>query len=257
MDPYLEAHWGDIHTRLVTYAADQLQLQLPPDLFARVEEYLAVEMEEDGKGRGYYPDVRVSQQQGDGAAGPTPQPSSAVAIAEPVIIALPSEPPTLRSIRIYDRNNRVFTAVEILSPANKIGEAGRKAYRRRQHDFLDGGVSLVEIDLIRDGGHVLYPPEAYLPADCRGPYRISVVRSWQPFQAEVYRVPLRQRLPAIRIPLRPTDADVALDLQPLIDHCYENGRYEWEINYRVDPVPPLQGDDAAWANQLLRGKGKR
>ena len=38
MDPYLEAHWGDIHQRIVLYAADQLQGQLPSDLRARVEE---------------------------------------------------------------------------------------------------------------------------------------------------------------------------------------------------------------------------
>ncbi|MBY0523528.1 MAG: DUF4058 family protein [Gemmataceae bacterium] len=28
MDPYLESHWGDVHTKLVTYSGDQLQPQL-------------------------------------------------------------------------------------------------------------------------------------------------------------------------------------------------------------------------------------
>ena len=37
MDPYLERFWGDVHSRLVTYACDQIQERLPVDLIA--EEY--------------------------------------------------------------------------------------------------------------------------------------------------------------------------------------------------------------------------
>ena len=35
MNPWLEAHWGDVHTSLTTYACDQLQPQLPAGLRAR------------------------------------------------------------------------------------------------------------------------------------------------------------------------------------------------------------------------------
>jgi hypothetical protein len=45
MDPYLEESWGDVHHRLITYAADQLQTTLPKDLRARVEERVFVESE--------------------------------------------------------------------------------------------------------------------------------------------------------------------------------------------------------------------
>src|SRR5438105_10217308 len=38
MDPYLEAHWRDIHAGLVIYARDALQGVLPGSLRARVEE---------------------------------------------------------------------------------------------------------------------------------------------------------------------------------------------------------------------------
>jgi hypothetical protein len=224
-------------------------------LIARVEEYLAVESEEE-KARGYYPDVRVTEHQPDNGAGIGAQ-LSAVAVAEPVIIALGTEPQTLHSLRIYDRNNRVITAIELLSPANKVGEPGRKAYRKKQQDFIVAGVSLVEIDLIRDGSYVLLPAELKLPPDCRGPYRLSVFRAAQPGQAEVYRVSLRARLPAIKIPLRPTDADVVLDLQPLLDRCYDNGRYERDIDYRAEPIPPLAGDDSMWADALLKDKKHR
>jgi hypothetical protein len=258
MDPYLEAHWGDVHTSLVTYARDQLQAKLPDDLVARAEEYLAVEVEDEEKPRSYYPDIRVSQEPGIGpAAEQSGAPPAGIAVADPVIVPLTDDPPTLHSLRIYDRGRRVITAIEMLSPANKIGLAGRKAYRRKQRDLIEGGVSLVEIDLCRDGDYVLYPPEWRLPADCRGPYRISVVRAGQTDQAEVYRASLRSPLPTIRVPLRQSDADVALDLQSLLAQCYENGRYARSIDYRLEPVPPLQDEDRTWANGLLTEKKLR
>ncbi|MBI2190795.1 MAG: DUF4058 family protein [Planctomycetes bacterium] len=32
MNPCLEMHWGDLHTRLILYACDQIKGQLPPGL---------------------------------------------------------------------------------------------------------------------------------------------------------------------------------------------------------------------------------
>ena len=34
MNPYLEQHWRDVHARLITYASDAIQAQLPPGLRA-------------------------------------------------------------------------------------------------------------------------------------------------------------------------------------------------------------------------------
>jgi len=48
-----------------------------------------------------------------------------------------------------------------------------------------------------------------------------------------------------------------LDLQGLIDQCYRNGGYDEDIDYKAEPVPPLDPDDARWADALLRKKGKR
>jgi hypothetical protein len=58
----------------------------------------------------------------------------------------------------------------------------------------------------------------------------------------------------IPIPLRPSDRDVVLQIQPLIDDCYRDGRYQ-RINYRLEPVPRLGEGDARWTDQLLREKG--
>jgi hypothetical protein len=180
-------------------------------------------------------------------------------VAKPLVLPLTLQPQTQRSLRIIDTRSgrRVVTAVEILSPANKVGERGRAAYREKQEELLRAEVNLVEIDLLREGGHIVAAPWQLLPPDYAGPYRISVVRACRPDQVEVYRVPLRERLPAIGIPLRASDPDAALDLQDLIDRSYANGGYDGYIDYRVDPQPPLQGDDAIWADQLLRQQGRR
>jgi hypothetical protein len=58
MDPYLEPHWLDVHTKLVAYAADDLNAQMPDALFARTEERVAVESGADEPHR-LAPDVRV------------------------------------------------------------------------------------------------------------------------------------------------------------------------------------------------------
>jgi hypothetical protein len=179
-------------------------------------------------------------------------------VAEPLIVPMDLERETQRSIRIIDTRsgNRVVTAIEILSLSNKLAETGRDNYRKKQRDMLDARVSLVQIDLLREGNYVLAVPAYCIPETYRAPYRICVVRAAKPDQAEVYRVSLRESLPTIRIPLRESDPDVHLNLQALIAQAYANGGYE-EIDYSRDPVPPLRGADASWADALLREKGLR
>ncbi len=265
MDPYLEARWGDVHTSLMTYARDQLQRQMPRDLRVRVEEHVTVQIGGTGNGHpaqryGLYPDVRVVEHPTGAAAQPVaPTPEGGVALVEPLLVPLALETETQRSIQIIDTRsgNRVVTAIEFLSPTNKSDAAGRAAYRQKQAELRQAKVNLVEIDLLREGPYILTAPPHVVPLPYLVPYRICVFRGSRPHLAEVYRVPLRERLPAIRIPLRETDADARLDLQDLIDKAYENGGYDTEIDYRVDPFPPLQGDDAVWADALLREKGRR
>ena len=67
----------------------------------------------------------------------------------------------------------------------------------------------------------------------------------------MYRVPLRKRLPIIRVPLRPGDSDAKLDLQSLINAAYENGGYD-DTDYRLEPEPPFLPEDAEWAAALLK-----
>ncbi len=119
-----------------------------------------------------------------------------------------------------------------------------------------GRVNLVEIDLLRKGSWTVLVGSNLLPESLRTPYRICVWRQWRPMVLEFYHAPLRERLPAIRVPLRESDHDVVLDIQALIDGSYLHGRYE-RTNYNPDPDPPWKGDYAEWADAILREKGLR
>ena len=247
VDPYLEQHWGDIHTSLMVYIRDQITDQLPSDLQARVEESVCVDVDESS--RWVYPDVTVVERL------ETQSSTVAVAnaiIAEPTIIPLPSEQPTQRHIAIVDLNsgNRVVTAIELLSPANKQGEAGRSDYRRKQREYIEAGVNLVEIDFIRSGTFIVAAPEGRIPWDMRTPYIVCIRRAYRPEQAEIISITLDQQVPNFRIPLRRADADIVLQLQPLLDECYRRGRYT-SIDYSQPPRPKLDDKSATWANGLI------
>jgi hypothetical protein len=252
VDPYLEQYWGDIHTRLMVYLSDQIDEQLPGDLQARVEESVSVDLDESS--RWVYPDVNVVEPR-DVELNPAPAAIALATVAEPCIIPLLDEQITERRIEIVDlkSGNRVVTAIELLSPVNKNEEKGRQGYRRKQLDYIQGCVNLVEIDLIRSGEFVLAAPEFRIPRDQRSPYLVCVRRANCPNQAEIIHIPLDQPVPNFRIPLRATDPDVVVQLQPLLEDCYRRGRYG-SIDYSKPPRPNLDTSDWDWALKLLKNR---
>src|SRR5262245_53803447 len=92
MDPYLEAHWRDVHARLIIYASDALQVLLPRGLRARVEESVLLETPEGISGHPLFPDVRVVEYASTRVT--TAPPESATAAAETILLDLDIEPVT-------------------------------------------------------------------------------------------------------------------------------------------------------------------
>ncbi len=256
MDPYLESHWRDVHASLTIYIRDALQDALPRELRARVEERIVLETPE-GWSNPLFPDVRVIEHrpraQGGVATVAAPE------ATEPLVIDAETEPLTEGYIEIIDAasGNRVVTILEVLSPSNKLPGDYRQAYLRKQREIVHSDTNLVEIDLLRCGKHAAAVCLPNIPSSRRTPYLVCVRRATRRSKAEVYPIPLSSKLPTIKVPLRPTDADVLLDLQALIERCYRNGRYEGDLDYRLDPDPPLSREDAQWVLELLRGKGLR
>ncbi len=253
MDPYLEPHWPDVHAVLTSEARTALNRQLPKGLVARVEERVAVGSAPDGAAGSTRvgPDVRVV------ATSPADRTSGAAAAAlvrvdAPYLLLADDEPPVERYVRVIDADGELIAVVEFLSPANKRQD-GRRRFRRNRRDLLAAGTHFVEVDLARAGNwRALLRPFQCPPAAVT-PYR-GVVRTAGSAAAYLFPISLRQPLPDLPVPLRPTDAQVSLPLQSLLNAAYDNGKYAETIDYGRPPVRPLPPDDAAWAAALLAGR---
>jgi hypothetical protein len=256
MDPYLEAHWRDVHASLIIYARDALQGGLPSGLRARVEESVLLETPQGIADHPLFPDVRVVEYAPRRETGGRPGTQSE---SGPLLVEVEHEPVTEPYLEIIDREsgNRVVTVIEFLSPSNKSPGANREQYLRKQRDLCASSTNLVEIDLNRFGTHALAFPLANIKPVARTGYMACVRRATRPGQAEVYLLPLWKRLQSVSVPLRPGDADVPLDLQALVEQCYRNGAYEGTLDYAAAPDPPLLGAEKEWADQRLHELGLR
>lgn len=263
MNPWLQTIWSDSHTSLVTYARDQIQPQLPADLRAVAQEAanIGTGPPEHRKVR-IGPDVAVTEQDLPHGGGGT----ATLAAARPATgiitlpLTLPVAPvaPNPRWLEIHEvETERLVTVIEVLSPSNKRPGADRMGYLEKQQRLVTRGINLVEIDLVRGGRSVSRISDEVLPEDHRTDYRTSVYPARNAEMADFYRIPLREPLPTLLVPLRPTDGPgVRLDLQAAIDRaCESGGLRAWD--YAKPLSPPLSPGDAAWADACLRAAGLR
>ncbi|HZS88765.1 MAG TPA: DUF4058 family protein [Chloroflexota bacterium] len=244
MDPYLEdpGGWAGVHDGLIARLRTELNRQLGPDLVADAgtSEYVAAADEH----RWIFPDIYVIETQRDEQARRGPR------MAAPVQVLL-NVPETVsqQHILIRDRQTRrVLTIIDILSPINKAPDTtrARQDFLTKRHDAMASATNWVEIDPLRAGER---PPEAR----GMGPYYVLSKRVGEP-KAEIWPIGLREPLPRIGIPIRADVDDIAVELQPLLDRVYDEGRYADLIDYaQSPPAPALPGDEARWvAEQVER-----
>jgi hypothetical protein len=258
MDPYLEdaTLWPGVHAGLIAALEGTLNHVLPEGYAADIGErvYLL-----DSR-RDAYPDLAVAQIRRPGGAsrGASASPTGEAAVLDPaaapwIIRVAPREVrETFLEIRALREDQRLVTVIEVLSPSNKAaGSHGRRLYREKQDELLRSETHLVEIDLLRGGAHTVAAPLDYLVDRGAWDYLVCLHRGGQDEVYELWPIGLRQRLPRIQVPLGPDEADVALDLQPVLDRRYDEGRYAVKIDYRAAPVPPLSPADQEWAAALL------
>ncbi len=253
MDPWLEdpRGWRGVHARFVTYLCDAIAERLPGRYYARLEDRVYLDAEEPGA---YSPDARVVERPGIRRGG-----GSTVEDADPVVVisVRPEEvQETFIEIRDSASGHHVVTVIELLSPTNKRppDSEGARSYRKKQDEVLASDANLVEIDLLRGGEHVVAVPRDAARRRC-GAYHYLVVfrRAARPEHREVCAVRLPSRLPRIAVPLRAGDADVVVDLQPILDRVYAMGAYGSTLDYDRPPVPPLDEEDARWARSVIEG----
>jgi hypothetical protein len=241
MNPYLEQAdvWHDFHERGVPFIAELLGPQVLPRYIAKIDEHVYIHdlAEESRKFLGRA-DVGVTPLR---PAGVGNEPGVAV-IEFPARVTLPAVDREGESyVEIRDRQNRqLVTVIELLSPSNKRPGDDRDQYTRKRYRLIGSGVNLVEIDLLR--GNPRMPMTGLAPCD----YCVLVSRPEDWPDVGIFPIRLRDPLPPIPIPLRPTDPPVRLDLKRVIDHVYDVAGYGYYV-YDGPPDPPLSPDDAAWA----------
>jgi len=253
IDPWMQTAWSDVHTLLIAYVRDALSDELPDDLLARAEENISLCGPDDGE-RGRRADVAVVEPEAWKSGRrplwtPSDDPELADRVAEPVVIEV--DEVVNRWVEIRSAKGRLITVIEVTSPSNKT-PGGRSDFEHKIRTYLEGGVNVMEIDLVRGGESARDRRGGKWPRESCG---VVVNRAWDPRHCEVYPCPLREPLPAVRVPLRPEEPDAALDLQPLIDRCYERGRY-WMLPYDEVLSPPLAEEDLDWARGRLREAGR-
>ena len=253
MDPYLEARaiWPDMRIRLINNISEALQPQVRPKYIARIGERIEVAY----FGKSYAPDVMVIEPPRDPI---TTVPHGSTLLAdEPLTMALIDEEYHVPYIEIiYGETGDVVTLIEVLSPANKTGD-GREKYINKQNDLLDSSVNLVEIDLLSGGlpTTLARKLDVTSPPDWR--YMVSISRAHARSRLEMYPIPLNQRLPRCRIPLRMADDDVVLDLPAVFNRCYDVGGYDLLVDYTQTPPVTLSDREAEWLARWLLEKGLR
>ena len=254
-DPYVLRYWRDVHQSLVVYTRDDLRAQLPSELRARVEERVVLEAEDWGmEKQSYVPDVAITEWPRSGGGGGT-----ALAlreVAEPYRIIIPAEPITEGYIEIRDLSSggRLVTTIEFASPTNKTPGKGADGFRKKQKDCLRAKVSLVEIDLIRGGEHILSIPFDEIEEGQQQTPCACVTEAWKPNEFLFYPIRIEGRLPVIRIPLRESDTQARLDIQAVFDHAYLNGEYGADIDYSKAPKAELTIEETAWLEAHLGAK---
>jgi hypothetical protein len=213
MDPYLEGHiWMSFHTQMAVEIARQLTPKVRPRYGVLTVERFVTE--------------------------------------DPETVMPERIPHVTVEIRFVD-NRELVTAIELLSPSNKVG-TGRREYLAKRSQILLSDVHLLEIDLLRNGQRV--PMQQPLPD---APYFVLLSRAGRRPLTEVWPIAWDAPLPEVPVPLLPPDDEVRFDLQLAFRSVYDDFAYDVNIDYQDEPKMPLSDEQKSWINARLRAVGLR
>ncbi|MBI4606136.1 MAG: DUF4058 family protein [Planctomycetes bacterium] len=255
MDPYLEDPeiWPDVHHRLAVAVADSLAPLLGPRYVVRVVRR-TFELEGDDLVLLGIPDVAVQSAprgaggarppvRGGGLGAPSRSGSGVLEVKLPMSLEVSESYLEVRRCP----GGRVVTAIELLSPTNKLTLKGRAQYLGKREEVLKSRTHLVEVDLLRAGRRM--PVGSKVP---ESDYRILVSRAEKRPLADLHLFGVRDLLPALRVPLLSAGEEVEVSLNALLHGVYERASYDREIDYTKAPLPPLRPADAGWAEERVR-----
>lgn len=251
MDPFIQGQiWLDFHNSFCIGLRNALMPQLVPRYVIQVEEHLVLETEES-EAR-YFPDVAVKESTFDPPFPSTETQTGGVAVEPVVLTRRRLEPAREVYLQVLDRNSRrVVTVIELLSPWNKAS-GGYEEYQLKRDELLDGGINLLEIDLVR-GGRRIPTVESLPPGDHYG----FLSRADEPHKIEVYSWRLRDPLPPLPVPLLADDPHATVELQHVFDRIYDEAGYAYSLSYDTTLKPAVAESDAEWVADRVRKRAAR
>ena len=249
MNPYLEGNlWPDVHSRLASVIAELLAPHLAPKYVARIEIQTTTDRSQETEVGIMYPDVSILEQivlvkeptmVHEMPVMTATLPTAVIADIKPIEVRIPV-------VEIRDTaQNRLVTAIEVLSPVNKKNP-GYAEYQEKRRMLHVNGVHLLEIDLLRRGARPMTHPS--LP---KSDYAMFLMRAGRR-KTEVWAVNLKDTLPILPVPLADDDPDVLLNLPLALELIYERSLYHLSIDYQQQPPPPeLTEADREWMSELI------
>ena len=232
MDPFIESHeWPPFHHTFLAHIVRYLVPLLPdgysmaPETGVKASDFLT----------GDYNNYRLDIALEDENRWKHPPVAGGAEVLDKPTDTMIVEAPTPRTITIRTiHNSELITAIELLSPANKVGH-GMVKYLEKRDAFIQADVNIVEIDLLRGGE----PPFAaeHWPDSA---YRIQVYKATTGL-LQLWAVNLDERLPKVPVPLLSPDPALALDLQAVFDETYHFGLYKRVLRYDTKRLRPAVG----------------
>ncbi len=248
MDPWLEGHvWPDVHNSLAYLFKKQIAPQVVPKYMVRVSTYTVEDSRPEEEVGIMYPDVEILRQRDHPVSSWLSEPAAHYGLLTPSSLTIPAIEVHIPGVEIRDtENNRLITAIEILSPVNKR-TPGIEPYREKRAKLRQDGVHLLEIDLIRRGvrpfNHSSIPSLSH--------YLVMLSRGNRS-QTEVWAMTVRNPLPTVPVPLKSPDQDVRLDIGAAFNDLYEESFYGLSLRYEKDPPPPsFPDEETKWLRAQL------
>ena len=150
--------------------------------------------------------------------------------------------PKQREIRIRDsRNQRLVTAIEVLSPSNKRSP-GSYSHAYKLTGYWNASVNTVDIDLLRGGHHPYANRELQLQPKNSAEATYRVVSVTPPGDSAVWEFSLTDQLPTIPIPLLIYDKPIVLNLQRAFTDLYAYSTYPRREATELDQIRPALTD---------------
>jgi hypothetical protein len=244
------------HSLHIAHITDALNRSLPPQYIALAEPSMQIqgrdyENEEFEKDSQIIPDVTIYKPQA-GSASSTGLASSPSLVLDIQIEELREwKSVVVRELRSaeHKRHGEAIVRIELLSPANMLGQPYGSTYQQTRGKTLMSETKLLEIDYLHEYRSPIPMMPIYPKHPQAEPYNIAFTNE----KTEVYFWGINKPIPPILIPLKGEDS-IVFDFTVPYQYTWENSRFWFYLDYQKDPerFNSYSSDDQALIRQIVK-----